>query len=197
MSSTCSHKWKFPITVSSILRSSWLLGSHQQHPSPAKTSAVSRHCDLVSYSDVRMDFSWNKEFIQIESISPAGSKYTVFILCCHLSISFWSSHHSNPSDLTIILSLSASKTVLYCLQLSSHCSFGTHSSAPCFPQSWSKKWLSSKSCPVSSTGILFEVTSMHFPRQRGLRQKTSLVSRWMRLLSAHCTKYWTVISTLH
>ena len=163
--------------------------------SPATTSVRLHHSNLVSHSSSKWTSSWEKKkkkaqwrFIQKECVTCACSQHIyAYFLCCHPRINFLV---FPPSDFTIILLLSDSKKLLfYCFQLSFHGFLDTlHFSADGFPSEPVPKCDSaSKSCPVSSTGILLQVTSWQLFSERGRRfPLQKYVSAWnIRVIYLH------------
>ena len=177
---TCNHNWEFPSAGGQSIflleaAGCWIQTTNPSCQSPATTSVRLHHSNLVSHSSSKWTSSWEKKkkkaqwrFIQKECVTCACSQHIyAYFLCCHPRINFLV---FPPSDFTIILLLSDSKKLLfYCFQLSFHGFLDTlHFSADGFPSEPVPKCDSaSKSCPVSSTGILLQVTSWQLFSERG------------------------------
>ena len=197
---TCNHNWEFPSAGGQSVFLLEAAGCWIQTTNPSVSESSNNICQVTSQQFsltfvFEMDFFLRKKkkkaqwrFIQKECVTCACSQHIyAYFLCCHPRINFLV---FPPSDFTIILLLSDSKKLLfYCFQLSFHGFLDTlHFSADGFPSEPVPKCDSaSKSCPVSSTGILLQVTSWQLFSERGRRfPLQKYVSAWnIRVIYLH------------
>lgn len=157
-------------------------GCRIQTANPSVSESSNNICQVTSQQFsltfvLEMDFiletsskKAQRRFIQKECVTCACSQHIyAYFLCCHPRIDFWCSHHLiSPSRCCYRTLKSRSFTALSCHFTASL----THSASPrtVSPQSPSQNVTQlSKSCPVSSTGILLQVTSWQLFSERGRR----------------------------